>query len=203
MKLLKYFGLLGCVLYIPDTVNGLNFTIGGLNRTGSLNSATTGVTGTGNATAADVDLAGNGIGALGPWTERGEETSSGNTGIFDVALTSGSWGSGDAAGTWGITDANFWSTYANAAISMHVGNGGGDPDHWIWLIENGQTSGTWAYSIQSGTGGGLSNLKLYSSGTGSTTTTTTTTTIPDVGTSVLLLGLSLLGIGAFRRSLRK
>jgi hypothetical protein len=52
----------------------------------------------------------------------------GTDGFLTVKLTSGSWGQSPAAGTWAISP-DFWAKYGEAVISIHVGNGGGDPNH--------------------------------------------------------------------------
>ena len=109
----------------------------------------------------------------GTWTIRGD-TNSGNglsdgslTITFDDdgdALTDDDWGGHNVSGTWTITG-GFWSTYADAVISIHVGGGGGDPDHFAFFITHGETTGTFSYDRLSGTGGGFSNIQLWSSGT--------------------------------------
>lgn len=179
---------------MPDA-SALALTLGGFpDRQATLDSATQGTTGSGNATAATLN--GISFGGLAPWTERDQSTSSTNGGLFTVDLTSGSWGSGNASGTWTINDGSFWTTYGNVAISMHVGNGSrSNIHHFIWLIQQGQLTGTWSYTRGSTSGGGLSNLKLYTSGTGSR--------VPDSGATVALLGLSLLGLASVRKMLRK
>lgn len=65
-----------------------------------------GFVGPGNASAAVLN-ANVPFQAFGTWTERGEETDSGASGILDVTLTSGAWGSRQAGGTWEITDSGF------------------------------------------------------------------------------------------------
>jgi len=164
-------------------------------RIATLDSATDGAWGAGNAIAANVD---GHFAVFAPWTERGEAVGADGTsedptgGSLTVEVTSGTWGSRLVAGTWTINDSSFWSSYANGAISMHVGNGGGDPDHFVWLLEGGKLSGTWSYDgTNARGGGGLSNLKLFSSGTGSN--------VPDGGATLALLGLSLIGIGGVRK----
>ena len=77
---------------------------------------------------------------------------------------------------------------------MHVG-GNGSPEHFIWLVEQGELTGTFSYTRGDTRGGGFSNLKLYAAGTGSR--------VPDAGTTVALLGASLIGLGALRRRFSK
>lgn len=196
--------ILAFALVGASSANAASVTItdpGGGGRTATLDSAveaTKDFLQSGNATAAilsGIDFAGQDV-----WTERGEEVASGNVGIFDVELTSGAWGSTQAAGTWEITDPNFWSNYGFGAISMHVGGGNpsnplNSPDSFIWEITNGELTGTWSYNGTGGAnGGGLSNLKLYSSGTG-----TPNPGVPDAGSTLALMGIALAGLGAFKR----
>lgn len=96
-----------------------------------------------------------------PWVKEGELTGSGTNDLFTIAADS--WGV-DVEGQWYIAD-SFWDTYSRAVITMHVGNGGGNPDAFAWLITPGETSGDFSYERISGTGGGLSNLFLFGSGT--------------------------------------
>lgn len=100
----------------------------------------------------------------GVWVKEGELTGNGADDLFTVALTSGSWGGNNVAGTWSI-DSSFWSTYGLAVITMHVGHGNGNPDYFAWSLTSGATSGTFAYKDLDGKGGGLSNLFLFGSGT--------------------------------------
>jgi len=111
-------------------------------------------------TSADVNAL---FGTSETWVKEGEVTGNGTNDLFTVNLTSGSWGNNNVAGTWSI-DSSFWSMYANAVISMHVGEGNGDPDAFAWLITPGTLSGTFSYSDLDGRGGGLSNLFLFGSG---------------------------------------
>jgi hypothetical protein len=99
----------------------------------------------------------------GSWENEGELTAAGINDWFTVALTTGAFGGGDVSGTWTINPL-FWATWGKAVISVHVGEGGGDPDWWLFMVEPGDQTGTWSYVINSGTGGGLSNLKLWGSG---------------------------------------
>ncbi len=143
-------------------------------------------TGEGNATEPDVEsyLGGN-------WTEVGEVTGSGATSPwFIVALTSGSWGnSAPITGTYSISP-SFWSTYLNGAVSVHVGNGQGSPDHWVYGLVPGTLSGSWSYVANNANGGGLSNLKLFGNGVA----------VPEPSTVVLLgIGLAMLGLRRRRK----
>ncbi len=100
----------------------------------------------------------------GVWVKEGELTGNGSDDLFTVALTSGSWGGNDVAGTWSL-DSSFWSTYGLAVITMHVGHGNGNPDYFAWSVTPGVTSGSFSYKDLDGRGGGLSNLFLFGSGT--------------------------------------
>lgn len=103
----------------------------------------------------------------GDWTNLGGVTSKTGPTVSYLTFTllSGSWGDAEdpASGTWAIAP-EFWTEYGSAVLSIHVGNGGGDPDHFAWSITQGQTSGDWSYTLWSGTGGGLSNMHLWGSG---------------------------------------
>ncbi|MDH5301525.1 MAG: PEP-CTERM sorting domain-containing protein [Gammaproteobacteria bacterium] len=93
------------------------------------------------------------------WTKAGELTGNGTNGYFTA--TGNNWGSIPASGTWAI-DPSFWNHFTKGAISMHVGQGGGDPDYWVWLLKDDSTSGTWDLAkLQKSGGGGLSNIKLW------------------------------------------
>jgi hypothetical protein len=189
-------GLLAC-----QSAHAISLTLGGPLpdfRTATLSDAVagSGLTGSGNAREAVVE---NGYG--GDWTERGSVdggTAGPGTisdGMLTVQVLSGNWGSkGPLSGNWTVNDPTFWTSYAQGAISLHVGNGGADePDHFIWKLTPGLFSGTWSYDGTGLRGGGLSNLKLYSDGTG--------TTVPDGGATMALLGLSLLGMTAVRKAM--
>jgi len=163
-----------------------SITCGSTQRTATLDSAEVCEIGTGNTQNSDIDTHFGGT-----WTQQGSLTSNGSNGYLSTNLTSGSWGSSPIAGTWGI-DSSFWSTFDDAVISIHVGNGGGDPDHFAWSITDLATDGTWAYEILSGSGGGLSNMKLWGRGVAQP--------VP-VPSTFALFGLGLLGLAAARKKL--
>ena len=172
-------------LFIALSASAL--TIGAPDRTFDITPATSGVFGnSNNVGASDVGAAFGGT-----WTNAGERTSVGTDGSLTVGLLAGSFGSGDANGTWSINPA-FWSTYGSAVISVHVGQGGGDPDYWMFQLPANTLAGTWAYDIISGGGGGLSNIKLWGSGTAQ---------VPDGGSTIALLGLGLTLLAIARRKL--
>jgi hypothetical protein len=170
-------------------------------RTAGLGEASTVYTGPGNAKVSVVNAATG----LNDWVEVGsaEAPKSGSNiledGWLKVELDLGStWGNGPMTGKWTITEPDFWTLkYGSAAISIHVGNGGGSPDHWIWIITTGQTTGTWDYARLTGGGGGFSNMKLYGRGT------PTGQNVPEGGATLALLGLGLAGLSFGRRFLKK
>jgi len=167
-------------------------TCGSAERTATLGDAVSCATSTGNTQGSDVLAAYPGI----AWTGINERTSNGTSGVLTANLTTGTWGSSPIAGTWSIAP-SFWASFNEAVLSMHVGNGGGDPDQWLWLVTPGTLSGIWSYEKLSGGGGGLSNLKLWGRGE---------TGIPFIPvpepSAIGLLGLGLLGLGLSRRRLR-
>jgi hypothetical protein len=160
-------------------------------RQASLTDAIDGEVGSGNAGVTEVQ------GYFGgTWAPLGECTTQGGdpcaNGALTIDLLSGSWDSKPVSGTWSIASS---LPYTDYAISMHVGNGGGEPDHFVWLIANngvpaGPYSGTWSHDGGPG-GAGLSNLKAYGR--------IGTTTVPDGGTTIGLLGFAMLGLGYLRR----
>lgn len=191
---LAFLGAAVCAL----TLSGQALTItipnqSGDERRGTLTDAIAGVYGTGEPHASDLNTA---FASQAPWSIIGDVNSANglSNGGLTITLTSGAWGSNsDAGGEWWINP-SFWNTHADAAISMHVGNGQGDPDHFIWLITPGETHGTWSYDFISGGGGGLSNLQLWGSGTA--------THVPDSGMTAILLGLGLMALGLVRQGRR-
>ena len=196
IKTLIVSSILLAVVVMAPNASAVLISLGTVpGRVATLDSATTGFGTTGIGNAIESTLNGISFGGINTWDEKDESTATVNGGLFTVGLTSGAWGSGGAAGNWTINDASFWTTFGSVAISMHVGNGGGDPDHFIWLIEQGELTGTFSYTRGDTGGGGFSNLKLYAAGTGSR--------VPDAGTTLVLLGGGLIGIGALRRRLSK
>jgi hypothetical protein len=132
-----------------------------------------------------------------PWLKQGDVNASTAGGInqyLTVTLDSGmTWGTGPTSGSWAI-DPTFFSVFGSAAISMHAGNGGGDPDVFAWLITPGTTSGHWRYVRSAGGGGGLSNLTLWGNGTPNN--------VPEAGSTVILLVLGFLALGFLHRKQR-
>ena len=159
-------------------------TCGSEERTATVDPAEECETGLGNPGESDIEDAFG-----GDFDNEGELTGDGSNGFLSVELTSGSWGGSPIEADWQI-DPTFWDNYADAVISAHVGNGGGDPDWFAWLITPGATSGTFSYEILAGNGGGLSNIKLWGRGT--------PVDVPEPGT-LALLSLGLVGAGLARR----
>lgn len=202
-------GLLGAsVSAQAATCISSSITDPGSSRTWTLdvtNAATDCVTGEGNPDAADVaDWLG------GTWNNRGELTGNGTNSLLSAAVTSGSWGSAPVSGTWAI-DSSFWTLYADAVISFHMG--GGTPkdvgDFALFLVKDFETSGTWSFSQVQMNGGGLSNIKLWSRGTptssggtssGDVPSSSSGNDVPEPASSLVLLGLGLLGLGFMRRA---
>ena len=195
----KWAALAVCAVIAPlaAQATGVIALGGGALRSASLGSAEAGYTGSGNGTDAAVQVDTGGA----AWTEVGSVAGSGGPGTYNggglrVVVTTGSWGgSGPLSGTWTITSATFWTTYGDAAISLHAGNGGGNPDHFTWVLTDGATTGTWTYDGSAFRGGGLSNLKLFGR-TG--TRQDPNPSVPEGGTTVALLGIALCGLGMAR-----
>ena len=113
--------------------------------------------GSGTAKAKDLhDAFGGTWFAAGTFSGSGEGTNNWLT--FDIV--SGSWGSLPVSGTWAI-DPILWQLHPRAALSFHLGNGGGNPDWFMFEIEPGELSGTFDIVKLSGNGGGFSNIVLW------------------------------------------
>jgi hypothetical protein len=121
-----------------------------------------------------------------PWIQEGVLNDVGSNDLLTV--TADSWGV-DVDGSWYL-DPSFWRTYSRAVITLHVGQGGGNPDAFAWLITPGTEAGLFSYTRIAGTGGGLGNLSLFGSGE--------PLFVAEPGT-LALLGLGLAGLGLSRR----
>ena len=171
-------------------------TCGSEQRTASIDSASYCETGLKNPKVVDINT---NFKSVTGWENVGELTSNGTDQFLSANLTLGSWGSSSIEGNWQI-DRNFWSTYDQAVISMHVGHGKGGPDHFSWLIIDDSTMGTWSYDLLSGKGGGLSNFKLWGANTPNTKEILSSVSVPEPA-SILLMGLGLIGIIRVRTKL--
>lgn len=185
----------GGALGLGSNAGAITITSGGISAT--LDLATLGASGPGNSSETDIN---NEFAAFAPWTLRddGNDTNGGvgPAGYLTVVLDSGSsWGTSPASGTWTLNP-SYWMAYEQAVISIHVGGNPQTPpdDHYSFLIKQGETSGTWSFTAAVGThGAGLSNLRLFSSGTN----------VPDGGGTLALMGLALGSLAAGRRFLKK
>lgn len=141
-------------------------------------------------TSADVNAI---LGTAHDWTKEGELTGSGTNDLLTVEADS--WGT-KVTGQWTIDEA-FWETYSRAVITMHVGQGGGNPDAFAWLIVPGETTGIFSYERIAGTGGGLSNLHLFGSGPAYRVAQFN---VPEPSSGLLVIGAVLAAWGARRRA---
>jgi hypothetical protein len=190
MKLLSFKSLFLTFAFslLPvGAANALSITVTGANRTGTLGDAIDAGWTDGNLKASDVKTEFG-----GDWTKEGEITKGLSNDLLSITFTKGTWGDAGVAGTWTI-DPSFWTLYGSAVIGWHAGNGGGDPDSFMFLIEPGATTGTWSYEGERG--GGLSNFQLYGSGPPQK--------VPDGGATVIMLGLVLGGVAVAHRFIKK
>lgn len=126
------------------------------------------------------------------WTKEGERTSNGTDDLLSVSLTSGSWNGNAIEGTFQI-DPSFWSIHSKAVITIHVGNGAGNPDWFFWQITPDATSGIFSYKRTSGGGGGLSNVFLWGAGD------PVVHNVPDSANMLGMLGAVLVTLAIVRR----
>jgi len=113
--------------------------------------------GGGTAQAADLHNA-----FTGTWIPVGTFSGSGEgtNGWLTFDIVNGAFGSLPASGTWAINPL-LWQLHPRAALSFHLGNGGGDPDIFMFEIAQGALSGTFDIVRLSGSGGGFSNIVLW------------------------------------------
>ena len=99
---------------------------------GDVDESVTCSTGTGNATADDINGYFGGDWKIAAELEGGDDESGFiGTDVFNATVTHGSWGNAPVGGTFNIGNA-FWASNDSAVLSMHIGDGGGDPDHFAW-----------------------------------------------------------------------
>jgi hypothetical protein len=191
MKLspLKSLLFAGAGLLLPmASANAI--TIGGLMRSGTLNSAIDGETDSGSGSLNAI-IVHNAFG--GTWTNEGTITS-GTPGLANdllkINVTSGTLNGLSVSVTWTI-DPSFWTHYGNAVIGWSVGSFLGDPDFFMFEIKPGETSGTWSY-LHLDLTGSISDIQLYGSGPKGVG-------VPDNGSTVGLMGFAMGGMAAVRR----
>jgi hypothetical protein len=171
---------IGLAIAWSGSSSALPIICGSAQRTATLDPALQCEMGTGNPQAGDI-LAHY---PPDPWTR---------SDALSFTFTSGGFDANAVTGTWTIAS-SFWSAFGEAVVSIHIGNGQGDPDYFAWLISPNATSGTLSYTRLSGGGGGFSNIALWGRGT--------PTSVPEPA-ALVLLGAGLLAVAAQRRLRRK
>ncbi|UTA48175.1 PEP-CTERM sorting domain-containing protein [Simiduia sp. 21SJ11W-1] len=98
-----------------------------------------------------------------------------------------------STGTWSF-DSDFWNHYEDAALGFKFGTGG-QPDEWfVFEIQQGVSSGDWAFHNVFGKGGGLSHINLYAS--------KMVTNLPEPNSALLMLFGALMLAVARRKTAR-
>ncbi len=175
------------LLLLSTAANAGLVVCGDVYRQASLNSAESCLSQTLGSTVKQSDLT-----TLfgGTWVKQGELTGNGSNGLFSVS--GANWGNEDVTGTWQI-NSSFWDTYGAALITMHVGGGQKNAvDNFEWVVTPDSLAGTWSYDKLKGKGGGLSNIKLWGSGT-------PTIKVPEPSALLLML-IGLFSLGFARRA---
>ena len=188
-RIITVFAGLAVTAFCSNAMAG-PITCGSSDREATMTDADQCWTGPGNPGADDV------LGYTGgddPWMDAGEIAGGTEGGFLSIEFLTGGWDEGAFELRWTIAE-EFWEMYAEAVISIHVGNGNGDPDHFVFLINPGDLTGLLEYArCDDCGGGGFSNIRLWGRGEG--------TSVPEPGTA-LLLGSGLLLLAAARRRRR-
>ncbi|MEH6590734.1 MAG: VPLPA-CTERM sorting domain-containing protein [Halioglobus sp.] len=116
-----------------------------------------------------------------------------------IDITAGGWGQRNTAGEFSIVD-QFWDDFDQAIISIHVGHGRDKSvsSGFMFLIDENTTVGEFAtYCDPSGTGCGLSNVKLW--GVNTISGGPMPPSAVPVPAAAWLFGSALLSLGLFKR----